>query len=149
MCYKLLLLFLLPLSALAQIGPPCTPQLVISYDAAGNRIQRKEVCGPGGAGTNSAPGEGFRIAAPAGDSLTLTVSPNPGAVFMVRLAGAGSALPGPLHVQVYTWDGRLIHAETLGGETYKLDLRAFPDGAYLLRVRCGREIREEKLVKRE
>ncbi len=41
-------LFLLPLSAFAQVDQPCTPQLVISYDAAGNRIQRREICDPAG-----------------------------------------------------------------------------------------------------
>ncbi|MDX2282840.1 MAG: hypothetical protein NW241_01700 [Bacteroidia bacterium] len=58
-----ILLLLLPILAAAQVGPPCTPQLVITYDAAGNRIQRKEVCDPGGAGTNSSSGEAFRSAA--------------------------------------------------------------------------------------
>ncbi|MDX2284271.1 MAG: T9SS type A sorting domain-containing protein [Bacteroidia bacterium] len=152
MRHLLPLLLLLPLSALAQVGPPCTPQLVITYDAAGNRIQRKEVCDPGGAGTNSSSSEAFRTAGPGAsaplggqDSLAFSVSPNPGAVFLIQRSGGAE---GQALLEVFTPDGRLIRTDVFEGQAHKLDLRALPDGLYLLRLRSGERVWEKKLVKR-
>ncbi len=139
------LLFLLPFSAFAQVDQPCTPQLVIAYDAAGNRIQRREACDPvGNPGTYSSSGENFRLESP--DSLLFSVSPNPGTVFLIQRSGSTE---GQTLLEVFTPDGRLIRTEVFEGQAHKLNLSAHPDGLYLLRLRSGELVWEKKLVKRE
>ncbi|MDX1909662.1 MAG: hypothetical protein SF053_21670 [Bacteroidia bacterium] len=78
-------IFLLPLTTLAQVGQPCTPQLVISYDAAGNRIQRKDICDIGSASTSGETGEGFRGGSGRDPALPATVTLNPGSVFLIQV----------------------------------------------------------------
>ncbi len=117
------LLFLFPFSALAQVDQPCTPQLVISYDAAGNRIQRREICDPAGnPGTYSSSGENFRVESP--DSLLFSVSPNPGTVFLIQRSGSTE---GQTVLEVYTPDGRLIRTEVFEGIRHGLQNRLAHD----------------------
>ncbi|MEZ4772747.1 MAG: T9SS type A sorting domain-containing protein [Bacteroidia bacterium] len=128
---NLLLFFLsLPLAAFAQIGPPCTPEVVLSYDAAGNRIQRKEIC-------DENPPQN-RLENP---QAALLVYPNPhDGRFSVRITN-------DIDVQIWLYDrqGRLILSAGLPPEGLKIDLSAHPAGVYYLRVK-GRDFEAAQAV---
>jgi hypothetical protein len=51
-------------------------------------------------------------------------------------------------VEVFAPDGKRIRTAAFEGPTHKLDLRALPDGLYLLRLRSGGMVCEKKLLKR-
>lgn len=129
---NLLLFFLfLPLAAFAQIGPPCTPEVVLSYDAAGNRIQRKEIC-------DENPPQN-RLENP---QAALLVYPNPhDGRFTVLL----TPQPPEAHLVLYDRQGRLILSADLPPEGFKIDLSAHPAGVYYLRVK-GRDFEAAQAV---
>lgn len=138
MKHILTLLLLLPLLAQAQSegeGQPCTPELKFYYDAAGNRIQRKEICDPQGTST-------ARLET---QEISLLVTPNPSeGRFVIRLSE-------PIDDAEYSLldsRGRMIRSSALPGDGIKIDLTDQPDGVYFLRVFRPGMAWSESLVKR-
>lgn len=135
MKYITLLLFLLPLLAQAQTGPGgCNPELRFYYDAAGNRIQRKEICN-----------QGPPTARLEHQQVSLLVSPNPSVGrFFISLSAPMEAATFTL----YDHRGRLVRSGSLPIEGIKINLSDQPDGVYALRVVAGADAWSENLLKR-
>jgi hypothetical protein len=125
MKYIPIIFLILPLALFAQTGPPCTPEIQMFYDDAGNRIQRKEVCDPnGGSGQ-------LRISGPVIEELI--VFPNPGSgMFEAKLPS------GLQDVTFWVFDshGKALIEESLSKSEIMVDITAFPAGVYLLSIRA-------------
>lgn len=136
MKHILTLLLLLPLLAQAQNeGPGCTPELKFYYDAAGNRIQRKEICDTQGTST-------ARLET---QEISLLVTPNPSeGRFVIRL----SEPIDDVEFSILDAHGRMIRSSALPGDGIKIDLSDQPDGVYFLRVIGPGMAWSESLVKR-
>lgn len=134
MNYSFLIILIFPLFTYAQSeGPGCNPELRFYYDAAGNRIQRKEICN-----------QGPPTARLEHQQVSLLVSPNPSAGrFFISL----SAPLTPATFTLYDHRGRLVRSGSLPIEGIKINLSDQPDGVYALRVVAGAEVWSENLLK--
>jgi hypothetical protein len=139
----LLILLLLPSLASAQLGGNCTWQTTFSYDAAGNRIQRKDACVPNPPVSQSGT-PGFRMPAPAATHAApeLRIYPNP-AQTAIHLAFTTPVSRG--QVTLYHLHGSLVAEAPFEGDAHTLHLPPLAAGIYLLRIASEEGTWEEKI----